>query len=65
MKIKIYTLASIAAMTVILSSASAQDNDDIKSSKPIEIELADEAAVIIGGYRRAIMIYSQENMMWL
>lgn len=54
MKVKIYTLISIAAISVILSSASAQDNDDMKSSKPIEIELADEAAVIIGGYRITI-----------
>jgi len=54
LKVKIYTLISIAAITVILSSAMAQDNDDIKSSKPIEIELADEAAVIIGGYRITI-----------
>ncbi len=51
MKVKLLPLITIAALAVIISSASAQDNEDIKSTRPIEIELADEAAVIIGGYR--------------
>lgn len=51
MKTKIFALISIAALTMIISSASAQDNDEVKSSRPIEIELADEPAVIIGSYR--------------
>lgn len=54
MKIKIYALVSIAVLSLVFSSASAQDNDDNKTSRPIEIELADEAAVIIGGYRITI-----------
>ncbi len=51
MKRKIFSLISIAGLSIILTSASAQNNNDISISKPIEIELADEAAVIIGGYR--------------
>lgn len=51
MKIKLLPLITIAALAIIISSASAQDNVDLKSSSAINIELADEAAVVIGGYR--------------
>lgn len=51
MKRKLFALMSIAALTMIISSASAQDNGEYTQSKPIEIEIADEAAVIIGGYK--------------
>jgi outer membrane protein TolC len=45
----------ISILSVLLSTAGtgwAQDNTETKTgNKPIEIELADEAAIVIGGYR--------------
>jgi len=49
LKRKIFILISISMASLFFSSAVAQNNG--KSSPPIEIELADEAAVIIGGFR--------------
>jgi len=46
-------LSLIITLSLSLSTAVwSQDNEDTKiSSKPIEIELADEAAIVIGGFR--------------
>jgi len=52
MKIKKIILMLIAISVSTFTSGWAQENNDLRiKNKPIEIELADEAAIIIGGYR--------------
>jgi tetratricopeptide (TPR) repeat protein len=48
-------LAVVLSVSLSLTAAWSQENEETKiSSKPIEIELADEAAIVIGGFRITI-----------
>jgi len=51
MKIKKNLLQVIVILLLTITAGWTQENNNKTSNKPIEIELADEAAIIIGGYR--------------
>jgi len=52
MKNKKFILLVFAVSLMMTTGVGAQDNNETKiSNRPIEIELADEAAIVIGGFR--------------